>query len=172
MDDHDRNLFLDSFACRVNRIDARIVAYCLMGNHFHLILSQTSSDAIARLMHSALTSYVRRFNARHDRYGTLFQGRFKAARIDDANYLRTAIAYVHLNPLDLRHVNRFEDYEFSSHRLFAGGRSSDWFDPDLPCEIFGSVEGYVRHMRFAERKRKQISREISAMWSPASASRG
>ncbi|MFY9265506.1 MAG: transposase [Solirubrobacterales bacterium] len=165
-DDHDRRMFMAAFEARLADPGVEILAYCLMVNHYHLVVRQREDGAITRLVRGALSSYVRQHNGRHNRYGVLFRDCFKAARVDSVAHLRTVIGYTHLNPLEIRSMPAFETYEFSSHSLYSGDRSASWFDPAVANEIFGSRDGYLRYMQSAERRRKQLGRDVSAIWSP------
>ncbi len=76
-----------------------IVGFCLMPNHYHLILKETSENGISRFMHKLGTGYTLYFNAKNDRNGSLFQGTFKAKHAEDDTYLKYLFEYVHLNPI-------------------------------------------------------------------------
>ncbi|MBI5470095.1 transposase [Candidatus Kaiserbacteria bacterium] len=89
-----------------------IVAYCLMPNHFHLVLREISGSGISRYMQKVITGYTMYFNKKYDRSGVLFQGKFKAAHAKDDRYLQYLMAYVHLNPTTLTNV--FEKDKLSS----------------------------------------------------------
>lgn len=83
--------------------DAELVAYCLMGNHFHLLLYQEQEvGAITGLMRSLLTAYSMYFNLRHKSQGHLFQGVYKASHIQTESYLAHITRYIHLNPRTYR----------------------------------------------------------------------
>lgn len=166
VDDHDRRRFLHTLTSRLPAADVAMVAYCLMPNHFHVVLLQLREGGVTRLMHAALTAYARQFNARHERYGSLFQDTFKASGPHGEDAARRAVAYVHLNPLDLSGGQGYEDFEFSSHRLYAGGETAEWFDPATVKRLYGSTDGYLSYMQRAERGRKKLGREVSALWSP------
>lgn len=165
-DDFDRRRFIEIFAARLPAPDVGLVSFCLMPNHFHLALWQYLDRGVTRLMHSALTSYVRYFNARHQRYGRLFQNTFKASGPHDVDAARKIIAYVHLNPLDLRRGPGWEDYEFSSHSDFLTPESPAWLDRGAGEAIFGDRERYLSWMGKAERGRKKLTHDMSALWTP------
>jgi REP element-mobilizing transposase RayT len=74
-----------------------IVAYCLLPNHFHLILRQISDDGITRFIQRVGTGYAKYYNKKYERSGTLFQGRFKATELDGAGSLEMLSVYVNLN---------------------------------------------------------------------------
>jgi putative transposase len=78
-----------------------IVAYCLMPNHFHLLIREIKDGGISKFMQKLTTGYTMYFNKKNDRNGSLFQGRFKATHVDDDRYLRYLISYIHLNPIKL-----------------------------------------------------------------------
>lgn len=78
-----------------------IGAYCLMPNHFHLIIREQSEGGISLFMQKLSTAYVMYFNKRHARSGALFEGRFKAKHVAQDEYLKYLFAYVHLNPIGI-----------------------------------------------------------------------
>ena len=78
-----------------------IVAYCLMPNHFHLMLQERVDKGISRFMQKVITGYTMYFNKRNERTGVLFQGKFKATHANQDNYLKYLISYIHLNPIKL-----------------------------------------------------------------------
>jgi putative transposase len=78
-----------------------IAAYCLMPNHFHLLVREIADDGISKFMQKLTTGYTMYFNKRHERSGVLFQGKFKATHVADDRYLRYLISYIHLNPVKL-----------------------------------------------------------------------
>lgn len=78
-----------------------IGAYCLMPNHFHLIIQEKENAGISRFMQKVITGYTMYFNKRNERTGALFQGKFKATHAENDEYLKYLISYVHLNPIKL-----------------------------------------------------------------------
>jgi putative transposase len=82
-----------------------IGAYCLMPNHFHLLLTPLVRGGISKFMLKLQTGYSMYFNKKNDRVGSLFQGTFKSQHIDDDAYLRYIYAYIHLNPAKLKNSN-------------------------------------------------------------------
>ncbi len=78
-----------------------IVTYCLMPNHFHLLIREIEEGGISKFMQKLTTGYTMYFNKRNERNGSLFQGRFKATHVADDRYLRYLISYIHLNPIKL-----------------------------------------------------------------------
>ncbi len=82
-----------------------IVCFCLMPNHFHLLLRQIKDGGITAFLHKLSTGYTMAFNLKNKRTGSLFQGPFKAAQIKDDNYLIHLSRYIHLNPLEIKKPN-------------------------------------------------------------------
>lgn len=127
-DDQDRQRFLACLGEAVERFGWRVHAYCLMPNHYHLVLGTPRAN-LSRGMGWLQTTYTARFNARHRRRGHLFQGRFKAQLVEADEYARWLVEYVHLNPVRPRRrsepiaLERAEElarYRWSSHRDYAG----------------------------------------------------
>jgi putative transposase len=127
-DDTDRALFLDVVGQALERFDAQAWAYCLMGNHYHLVL-HTREANLSRLMRQINGVYTQNFNRRHSLTGHLFQGRFKAILVDSDSYLLEVCRYVDLNPVRARMVKRPDAYAWSSYRALAGlAGKPDWLD--------------------------------------------
>jgi len=78
-----------------------IGAYCLMPNHFHILLTPLVEDGAATFMRRLATGYSMYFNKKHHRTGSLFEGRFKSEHVDSDNYLKYLFSYIHLNPVKL-----------------------------------------------------------------------
>ena len=78
-----------------------IGAYCIMSNHFHLLVHERIENGISLFMQKLSTAYTMYFNKRYERSGALFQGRFKAKHLDSDNYLKYIFAYIHLNPVEI-----------------------------------------------------------------------
>jgi putative transposase len=78
-----------------------IGAYCLMPNHFHILVREKDDTGISKFMHRLMTAYTMYFNKKHERSGSLFQGKFKARHVADDDYLKYLFAYIHLNPVKL-----------------------------------------------------------------------
>ena len=131
-DDRDRELFLETLGQAAQKTGWQIHAYCLMSNHFHLVLETPNANLVAG-MKWLLGTYTGRFNRRHKLFGHLFSGRYKSLIVDGSGsgYLRTVCDYVHLNPVRaklLRMEQRLGHYRWSSYReyLRPPGRRPAW----------------------------------------------
>jgi len=113
VDDHDRLAFLEGLKRVVANASAEILAYCLMGNHFHLAI-KVSSIPLSVIMQRLETSYCMLFNYRHKRTGHLFQARYNAKICLTEAYLRTVIQYIVMNPVRAGFVSKPEDWPWSS----------------------------------------------------------
>lgn len=107
------------------RCGVAIHAYVFMTNHVHLILTPELETSTARMMQSIGRVYVQYFNERYGRTGTLWEGRYKAAIVDDERYLLTCMRYVELNPVRAGMVVDPRAYRWSSHRANALGENDD-----------------------------------------------
>ncbi len=97
-----------------------IVSYCLMPNHFHLLLHQQVDNGISRFMQKLVTAYTMYFNTKNERTGALFQGKFKSVHAGEDRYLKYLIAYIHLNPINPKERVTLDDYPYSSYSDLAG----------------------------------------------------
>ena len=97
-DDQDRATFLRVLAAALDRGHGMLLAYCLMGNHYHLVV-QTARANLSVLMRQVNANYTQRYNHRHGKVGHLFQGRYKAILVDRDAYLLAVCRYVELNPV-------------------------------------------------------------------------
>ena len=102
----------------------RIAAYCLMPNHYHLLV-QTPDGNMSRCMRHINGVYTQRFNRFHHLGGPLFRGRYKSILVDADSYLLQLIRYIHRNPLRAGLIDTLEKYEWSSHRAYQS-RAKEW----------------------------------------------
>lgn len=116
-----------------------LLAYCLMPNHFHLLIKQKNKDDLKEFMQCLATSYSLYFNDRYERVGTLFQGRYKAILVKDDNYLLHLSRYIHLNPAKDdkgRTFVKLQGYDFSSYQDYIGVRNTKWVKTGFILEYF------------------------------------
>jgi len=127
-DDLDRRRFLETLGEMAEQFGVRVHAYCLMRNHYHLVI-ETPQPNLSRAVGWLQVTYTVRFNRRHRRSGHLFQGRFKAQVVEADAYAQSLVVYVHLNPvrgqrktdtLAPERADELKRYPWSSHRFYAG----------------------------------------------------
>ena len=106
----------------------RVIAYCLLDNHYHLLL-QTPEANLSRVMRHLDGLYTQRYNRRHQRDGPLFRGRYQAIVVDGEEYLLAVARYIHQNPVAAGLVRAPEAYPWSSYRFYVEeGRRPTWLD--------------------------------------------
>ena len=138
--DQDFQAFLDMIAEASLRQPMRILAYCLMPNHFHLVLWPRHDGDISRWVHWLLTTHVRRYQKHYHSSGHVWQGRFKSFPIQEDDHLRVVLRYVERNPLRAGLVERAEDWRWSSlHALSTDSSGPIRLEPGLRlgCRLGG-----------------------------------
>jgi REP element-mobilizing transposase RayT len=116
----------------------QIYAYCLMGNHVHLLL-KVGEEPLEQLMRRICGSYVYWYNWKYQRIGNLFQDRFKSEIVDTDSYFLTALRYIHQNPLKAGLVKSVADYQWSSIREYIN--RSEFIDADFALKMFDEDRG-------------------------------
>ncbi len=120
LDETDRRMLYSLWLEESQRHKVAVNAYVLLDNHFHMLLTPPSDGAMSLMMQSVGRSYVRYFNKRHSRSGTLWEGRYKSSLIDSEAYLLTCMAYIDLNPVRAGLAESAEDFSWSSYKHLAG----------------------------------------------------
>src|SRR5437773_6662867 len=170
-DDPDRERFLVILAEACFKTGWQVHAYCLMGNHFHLVAETPQANLVAG-MHWFLSTYTARFNRRHRRFGHLFSGRYKSLIVDGSGsgYLRTVCEYVHLNPVRAKLLTReqaLREYRWSSfgEYLKAPARRPAWLRVDRVLGETGiPKDSTAGRRRFEELMEERRAEERSAQW--------
>ncbi len=144
VDDEDRESFYGALGDVVTRFGWLIHAYCLMDNHYHLLI-ETPEGHLSAGMRQLNGVYTQRFNRRHGRVGHVFQGRFKAILVDRDSYLLELCRYVVLNPVRAGMVQRVEDYPWSSYPATMGLATSPvWLVTDWVLGQFDKRRAVAR----------------------------
>ena len=125
-----------------NKKIVEIVCYCLMPNHFHLLIRQLKKTGVSEFMRKVSDSFTRYFNTKHDRIGSLFQGAFKAIRIESDEQLIHVSRYIHLNPLVSILVKDLKDYLWSSYLDYIGKNFGGPCNNRAVMDFFNSKEEY------------------------------
>ena len=127
--DADRQFLLDLLAEHAKACNVAVHAYVLMDNHFHLLATPATSQGLAQMMQSVGRRYVRYFNDRQKRTGTLWEGRFKSSLIESERYLLACMAYIDLNPVRAGMVQQPGNYRWSGYAHHTGQRAEPWLTP-------------------------------------------
>ncbi len=121
---------------KLDKDEVEIISYCLMPNHYHFILKQNTKDGITKFMRRISASYVGYFNKKYERVGTLFQGKFKTALIENDTYLLHLSRYIHLNPLEILEDRPLDEYGYSSYPEYLNRRTTKWIHPQVVLNFF------------------------------------
>lgn len=152
-----------------------IICFCLLPNHFHLLLKQLVDKGISLFMEKLGTGYASYFNIKHQRKGRLFQGSFKAVHINKESQFLHITRYAHLNVLDLympewregkikdwEKAKKFlEEYPWSSYPIYVGKKRSSFCNAGFFKGIFKTSEEYEAFLReWSERSLNEISKIV------------
>ncbi len=138
-DDADRERFLGLLAKAMADEGVELYAWCLMGNHVHLLFHAPMSG-VSACMKKACGSYARYFNDKSGRIGHLFQERFRSEPINDDQYLLTVLRYIHANP-EKAGIAKLDSYAWSSYGEYVGRPRIS--STNMVLEMFGSVESFA-----------------------------
>lgn len=131
-----------------------LLCYCLMPNHFHLLIHQNSEHGIDHFMRSLLTKYVRYFNTHYNRLGPLFQGPYKAVRIENEYQFIYISKYIHRNPLSLsayeESPRRLREYTYSSYGNYLQNFTQAWVQPGAILSYFSRTYPQSSYESFIE----------------------
>lgn len=145
-DDADRGHFLESLGREIEQQGWKCYAYCLMSNHYHLLIETPEANLVAG-MRRLNGVYSQTFNRRHHRVGHLFQGRYKAIMVDRDSYLLALCRYIVLNPVRAKMVRTAREWRWSSYRATAGlTQAPGWLET-----------GWMLSQFAAHRKRAQLA---------------
>ena len=127
--DSDYLVYLAHLRQLSDKYECALHAYCLMPNHVHLLLTPAAAEACTTLMRDLGQRYVQYFNARHERSGTLWEGRFRSCLVESARYVLACYRYIELNPVRAGMVHHPEGYLWSSYAVNGGMRSDPLITP-------------------------------------------
>lgn len=138
-----------------SNLNYRLVAYCLMDNHVHLII-QTDKEPLKRFMARLNSMYTKYFNKKYNYIGHLFQARYFAETIEDDTQLLETSRYVHLNPVKARMVEWPDQYEWSSYLMLIGEKNVKLIDEDVILNYFKFERRFELYKDFVEKKLKSL----------------
>lgn len=140
-----------------NRFLVNNIAYCLMPTHFHFLVRQEKDHGISEFISHFSNSYSRYFNTKNERIGPLFQGRFKAVRVENDEQVLHLSRYIHLNPFSsyvVKSINDLVEYPFSSFREYLTLDKNNFCDKNLIMSNFDNSNSYKKFiLDYAEHQR-------------------
>lgn len=133
----------------VKQRTVELVAFCIMPNHFHLIVKELEEGGIATYMQRVLTAYSKYYNTKYEKSGHVFQGPYRAVHVEDDKQLLHLSAYVHRNPREISKWFKKEDqYQWSSYRDFIG--ENRWDDLLLSDIVLGQFKDKQQYHEFVK----------------------
>ncbi len=161
VDEADYWFLWEKLSTAAGRFHCDVHAYCLMPNHFHLLLTPWQEDGIGKLMQFVGRYYVQYFNRRYDRSGTLWEGRYRATLLDPIAYLIPCSRYVELNPVRAGLVSDHADYDWSSYSCNATGREDALITPHPQYMSLGRTSK-ARHTTYRKSFRQPLGEPLLA----------
>jgi REP-associated tyrosine transposase len=159
VNDEDREMFLNLLDKACERYDWYCHAYCLMSNHYHLLI-ETGTPNLSKGMKYINGSYTQSYNRKHRRVGHVFQGRYKAIIVEKDSYLLELARYIVLNPVRARMIRTAKQWQWSSYRATAGYKdvpsylTTDWL---LSCFAVKKKLSQERYRKFVQAGKNQPS---------------
>ena len=163
LNDADRERMLALLLEHSVKNQVAIHAYVLMDNHFHLLVTPETAEGLPAMMQAVGRSYVRYFNDRAGRSGTLWEGRYRSTVIETERYLLICMAYIDLNPVRAGLVHAPQDFVWSSHAHYVGQRQDKLVTPHPLVWGLGNTP-FARESAYVELvKRGPSAREQAAL---------
>lgn len=122
-------------------LEVEVIAYCLMPNHFHLLVRQSTKNGVSKLLKQLTNAYTTYFNNKNQRVGGLFQGTFKAVEIDQLELLLHISRYIHLNPIVANLTSDYRHYKWSSLADYLDNKN--WCSTEVIFSAFKTTEDYL-----------------------------
>lgn len=132
----------EKFPLKLDQSLVTVVNYCLMPNHFHFTLRQEQEAGIRKFIQRVSNSFAHYFSVKYKNRGPVFEGNFKAVRVETDEQLLHLSRYIHLNPTTVYLVERPEEYPYSSYHLYLGTVNSPFVNPSIVLHQFSSPKKY------------------------------
>lgn len=146
--DYEKFIKIVKEACEIYKV--KIVAYCLMTNHYHLLV-HTPEANLPDFMKQVNGAYTQIFNKKYKYEGALFKGRYKAVVVQEGSYLLRLIRYIHRNPIKAGIVKNAKDYKYSSHGVYLEAKEQEWlqYKDEVKSQISGKdfKQTYIDFMK-------------------------
>lgn len=149
LDDTDHDTLLDLLRARAEQMKVAVHAYVLMPDHFQLLCTPSTADGVPRLMQGVGRDYVRHFNRRHGRTGTLWEGRYRSTLIQAERHLLSCMVFIDLDPVREGLCTDAQSYPWSSHRHHAGQVQDRHITPHAMYWALGNTP-FAREASYAD----------------------
>lgn len=150
LNEDDCLFYLKRLKQNLQKHQVKLLAYCLMPNHLHLLVKQESDSPISKFITALHTSYAKVFNKKYDKVGHLFQDRFKQVIVESDEQLLHLTRYIHLNPVLAGLMDQPEKYEWSSYREYIGSGGFLLCDQTLVRGILSEQDFVNKYTEFIE----------------------
>ena len=154
----ERTRMLNLIRDNVKQYDVEIYAYCIMPNHFHLLIKADLQE-LASFMAKIIAEFARYYNQKHNRVGYVFQGRYKSQCVENIGYFWNCLRYIHNNPLYLKEVENILGYKYSSLRELYY-KEKDVLTDLIFQLVYSKFEEPEKILRFHENKSWEIFEDI------------
>lgn len=138
--DFYKNLYLKLINQNIDEYNLKIIAYVIMSNHTHILLSYSNIEDVSKFMHKINQSFAQMYNKSENRVGYVFRGRYRCEQIKDESHLYNVLVYIHYNPIKAKMVKNLSDYKYSSYNQY----------------LNGNIEEEIIHMIFNEHDYKNF----------------
>lgn len=160
---YNKQKYLELLKMKKEKYNIKILSYCIMDNHVHLVIYADTVKYISNYMHDVNTEFGINYNNKNNRVGYVFQGRYKSIPIKTIKQLTTCIKYIHMNPVKAKIVEKEEEYEFSSYKWYKN--KSNIIDYKVLEEIFKSMEKCIQmldseEIKYVEKSKKRMIEEM------------
>jgi REP element-mobilizing transposase RayT len=143
LDSNDYDYFIRKITEYKNKCAIELLCYCLMPNHFHLFVEQTTQEkSISDFISRFSNSFTKGMNKKYKRTGVLFEGKTKNKQVEDDTYFKWVAKYILTNPVKAKIVNRFDEYEYSSAKEILGVKESTITDNKKLLSFFDSIDAF------------------------------
>ena len=140
--DENYRFLIQKFIDTIGKYNIDIFAYCLMPNHYHLLVRQNSDISISKWLKTVFNGYSQAINKQENRKGTIFEGRAKNREITSEKHIMHLIRYIHYNPVYAGIVTKAEKWEFSDYSDWIGIRKNKLFNNHLLEQYFDNHKSY------------------------------
>jgi REP element-mobilizing transposase RayT len=120
------------------KFDHKILAFCLMSNHVHLLI-HINTSSLSLVMKNINYRYARWMNRKENRIGHLFQGRYRSLEVSNDIYFVNLCRYIHHNPIEAKMVNNLDEYRWSSHQNYMENNFPSWMDSELMLSVIKNI---------------------------------